>query len=156
MDIRIRNAITNDYGSVIKIISQVQDMHVEWRPDIYKYNDNLITKEEFEKLVENNTFFVAENENKKIVGVLEIILRHIESPAHVTRDVIFIDTMAVDEKYRGLGVGHKMFEFLKMMKIEKNIDGIELQVNARNRAAYEMYKKYGFTEKSIIMELLAR
>lgn len=155
MDIRIRNATTNDYGSVIKIISQVQDMHVEWRPDIYKYNDNLITKEEFEKLVENNTFFVAENENKKIVGVLEIIFRHIESPAHVTRDVIFIDTMAVDEKYRGLGVGHKMFEFLKMMKIEKNMDGIELQVNARNRAAYEMYKKYGFTEKSINMELLA-
>ena len=156
MDIRIRNATTNDYGSVIKIISQVQDMHVEWRPDIYKYNDNLITKEEFEKLVENNTFFVVENENKKIVGVLEIIFRHIESPAHVTRDVIFIDTMAVDEKYRGLGVGHKMFEFLKMMKIEKNMDGIELQVNARNRAAYEMYKKYGFTEKSINMELLAR
>ena len=155
MDIRIRNATTNDYGSVIKIISQVQDMHVEWRPDIYKYNDNLITKEEFEKIVENNTFFVAENENKKIVGVLEIIFRHIESPAHVTRDVIFIDTMAVDEKYRGLGVGHKMFEFLKMMKIEKNMDGIELQVNARNRAAYEMYKKYGFTEKSINMELLA-
>ena len=155
MDIKIRNATTNDYGSVIKIISQVQDMHVEWRPDIYKYNDNLITKEEFEKLVENNTFFVAENENKKIVGVLEIIFRHIESPAHVTRDVIFIDTMAVDEKYRGLGVGHKMFEFLKMMKIEKNMDGIELQVNARNRAAYEMYKKYGFTEKSINMELLA-
>lgn len=76
MDIRIRNATTNDYGSIIKIISQIQDMHVEWRPDIYKYNDNLITKEEFEKLVENNTFFVAENENKKIVGVLEIILRH--------------------------------------------------------------------------------
>ena len=156
MNMKIRNATINDYESVIKIISQVQDMHVEWRPDIYKYNDNLITKEEFEKLVENNTFFVAENENKKIVGVLEIIFRHIESPAHVTRDVIFIDTMAVDEKYRGLGVGHKMFEFLKAMKIEKNMDGIELQVNARNRAAYEMYKKYGFTEKSINMELLAR
>ena len=27
MDIRIRNATTNDYESVIKIISQVQDMH---------------------------------------------------------------------------------------------------------------------------------
>ena len=36
MDIRIRNATTNDYESVIKIISQVQDMHVEWRPDIGK------------------------------------------------------------------------------------------------------------------------
>ena len=154
MDIKMRIASINDYESVIKIISQVQDMHVEWRPDIYKYNNNLISKEAFEKIVETNTFFVAENENKKIVGVLEIAFRHVETPAHVTRDIIFIDTMAVDEKYRGLGVGHKMFEFLKTMKSEKNMDGIELQVNAKNRAAYEMYQKYGFTEKSINMELL--
>ena len=119
MDIQIRTATINDYESVIKIISQVQDMHVEWRPDIYRHNDNLISKEVFEKIVESNTFFVAENDNEKIVGVLEIAFRHIESPAHVTRDIIFIDTMAVAEKYRGLGVGHKMFEFLKIMKIEK-------------------------------------
>ena len=33
-------------------------------------------------------------------------------------------------------------------------DGIELQVNARNRAAYEMYTKCGFREKSINMELV--
>ena len=77
-----------------------------------------------------------------------------ESPAHVIGNVIFIDTMAIDEQYRGQGIGHKMFEFLKNMKIEKNMDGIELQVNARNIAAYEMYKKCGFTEKSINMELL--
>ena len=144
----------SDLGAEIKIISQVQDMHVEWRPDIYKYNNNLIPKEAFEEIVETNTFFVAENENEKIVGVLEIVFRHIETPAHVTRDIIFIDTMAVDEKYRGLGVGHQMFEFLRVLKIEKNMDGIELQVNAKNRAAYEMYQKYGFTEKSINMELL--
>ena len=89
MDIKIRNAITNDYGSVIKIISQVQDMHVEWRPDIYKYNDNLIAKEEFEKIVENNTFFVAENENKKIVGILEIIL-DILKVRHMLRETLFL------------------------------------------------------------------
>ena len=40
------------------------------------------------------------------------------------------------------------------IKAEKNLDGIELQVNARNSAAYEMYRKYGFTQKSINMELL--
>ena len=31
-------------------------------------------------------------------------------------------------------------------------DAIELQVNAKNRLAYERYKNYGFTEKSINME----
>lgn len=153
MNINIRLAKETDYEAVMKIMSQVQEMHVQWRPDIYKYNDKLFTREIFSDIVKGNTFFVAES-NKKVVGVLEITFRHIESPAHVTRDVIFIDTMAIDEAYRGNGIGHQMFEFLKAMKTEKNMDGIELQVNARNVAAHEMYKKCGFTEKSINMELL--
>lgn len=153
MNIKIRHALETDYEAVMKIMSQVQEMHVQWRPDIYKYNDKLFTEEIFKNIVKSGTFFVTEI-NNSVVGVLEITFRHIESPAHVTRDVIFIDTMAIDEEYRGKGVGHQMFEFLKLMKVEKNMDGIELQVNARNIAAYEMYKKYGFTEKSINMELL--
>ena len=153
MNVEIRAATIKDYEAVIKIMSQVQDMHVKWRPDIYRHNDNLLPKEVFAKIIEDGTFFVAENDNV-VVGVLEIVFRHVESPSHVTRDFIFVDTMAIDEKYRGMGVGHKMFDFLKIMKIEKNMDGIELQVNVKNDAAYEMYKKCGFTEKSINMELL--
>ena len=153
MDIQIRIAKKEDYESVKKIMSQVQDMHVEWRPDIYKHNENLISQDVFEKIIENDTFYVAVCEDS-VVGILEITYRHIESPSHVTRDVIFVDTMAIDENYRKLGIGHKMFDFLKQLKVEKNLDGIELQVNAKNSAAYEMYKKYGFTEKSINMELL--
>ena len=152
-DVIIRKAIKSDYESVIKIMSQVQDMHVKWRPDIYKQNDNMIPEDVFEKIIENGIFYVAET-NNVVVGVLEIVYRHVESPSHVTRDVIFIDTMAIDETYRGMGIGHQMFDFLKVMKQEKGFDGIELQVNAKNRAAYEMYLKCGFTEKSINMELI--
>lgn len=153
MNIQIRLARKNDYESVNRIMSQVQDMHVEWRPNIYKPNENLISEDVFKKITENGTFYVAEAEGV-VVGILEIVFRHVESPSHVTRDFIFIDSMAIDEKYRGMGIGHQMFDFLKKLKKEKNLDGIELQVNVRNSAAYEMYKKYGFTEKSINMELL--
>ena len=153
MNIQIRLARKNDYESVNRIMSQVQDMHVEWRPDIYKPNENLISEDVFKKITENGTFYVSEAEGV-VVGILEIVFRHVESPSHVTRDFIFIDSMAIDEKYRGMGIGHQMFDFLKKLKKEKNLEGIELQVNARNSAAYEMYKKYGFTEKSINMELL--
>ena len=153
MNIQIRLARKNDYESVNRIMTQVQNIHVEWRPDIYKPNENLIPEDVFEKIIENGTFYVAESEGV-VVGILEIVFRHVESPSHVTRNFIFIDSMAIDEKYRGMGIGHQMFDFSKKLKKEKNLDGIELQVNARNSAAYEMYKKYGFTEKSINMELL--
>ena len=109
-----------DYESVISIMSQVQDMHVEWRPDIYKHNENLVPQDVFEKMIENDTFYVAEN-NNSVVGVLEIAYRHVESPSHVTRDFIFVDTMAIDENYRGMGIGHKMFDLLKQIKAEKNL-----------------------------------
>lgn len=80
--------------------------------------------------------------------------RHIESSNQVTRNIIYIDSMAVDEQYRGKGIGHTFFELLKELKTQKGYDGIELQVNAKNKAAYKMYTDYGFTEKSINMELL--
>ena len=152
MDFTVRNVTLKDYNAVVEIMNQVQQMHVEWRPDIYKPNDHLIPPDVFEKLVEGENFFVAETAGT-VVGILEIVFRHIENPSHVTRDVIFIDSMAVDEKYRGMGIGHLFFEKVKEIKEQKKFDGIELQVNAKNRAAYEMYSKYGFTEKSINMEL---
>ena len=104
-------------------------------------------------MISSGNLFVADVDGI-VAGVLEITYRHIESPAHVTRDVIFIDTMAVDSQFRGKGIGHQFFEKVKELKETSGLDGIELQVNARNHAAYEMYRKYGFTEKSINMELL--
>ena len=145
----------SDYDSVVRILNQGQALHINWRPDIYKPNDALLPKAVFEEIVKGDTFYIAENEGN-VIGILELIFRHIESPAQVTRDIVFIDTMAVDEPYRGMGVGHLFFEKVKEIKAEKNLDGIELQVNAKNKAAYEMYCNYGFTEKSIHMVIVER
>ena len=152
-DFIIRNAKIEDYPAVRRIFHQVQTMHVAWRPDIYKPNDDLLPEAVFRKIVEGNTFYVAET-NGTVVGILELVFRHIESPAHVTRNIVFIDSMAVDKAYRGMGIGHLFFEKVKEIKEQNHFDGIELQVNAKNKAAYEMYTRYGFTEKSINMELL--
>ena len=141
-----------DYERVSKIMDQVQQLHVEWRPDVYKPASPLITMDMFEAILKDENWYVAEA-GGVVVGVLELMKRHVESPAQVMKDVLFISTMAVDEKYRGKGIGHLFFEKVKRLKQEKGYDTIELQVNAKNRLAYEMYRKYGFTEKSINMEL---
>ena len=133
-------------------MDQVQQLHVEWRPDVYKPASPLITMDMFEAILKDGNWYVAEADGV-VVGILELMKRHVESPAQVTKDVLFISTMAVDEKYRGKGIGHLFFEKVKQLKQEKEYDTIELQVNAKNRLAYEMYRKYGFTEKSINMEL---
>ena len=153
MDIHIRTAKVEDYNAVEAIMKQVHKLHVGWRPDVYKQQETILPLDEFKQAIQEQAFFVAEGEGK-VVGILGLMYRHVETPVHVTKDIIFIDSMAVDEPYRKKGVGHAFFDFLKELKIEKGYDAIELQVNARNKGAYDMYRNYGFTEKSINMELL--
>ena len=152
MEVIVRLPRLQDYERVSQIMDQVQQLHVEWRPDVYKPASPLITMDMFEAILKDGNWYVAEADGV-VVGVLELMKRHVESPAQVMKDVLFISTMAVDEKYRGKGIGHLFFEKVKQLKQEKGYDTIELQVNAKNRLAYEMYRKYGFMEKSINMEL---
>ena len=139
MDIIIRPAETSDFDSVVHILNQVQALHVNWRPYIYKESKDFFSLNAFQDALDKEAFYVAESEHR-IIGILELTYRHIEFPSMLSRDE--------------MGIGHHFFEMLKDLKKEEHFDGIELQVNAKNVAAYEMYKKCGFTEKSINMELL--
>ena len=52
-----------------------------------------------------------------------------------------------------LGIGHAFFKQVKEIASQRHANAIELQVNAMNKQAYDMYAKCGFREKSINMEL---
>ena len=34
----IREARPEDYEPIVKLLNQVQELHEQWRPDIYKFN----------------------------------------------------------------------------------------------------------------------
>lgn len=152
--VTIRYAQENDYLGVETIMHQVQNMHVTWRPDIYKKGDIVLPYKVFKKAVKDNCFLVAEI-SRQIVGLLFFMIRHIENTNQVTRDILFIDSMAVAEGYCGHGIGRSLFAYVKDIKQQRSLDGFELQVNAKNLDARAKYEKYGFTEKSINMELLS-
>ena len=82
MDIHIRNAEKTDYKAVSRIMNQVQEMHVTWRPDIYRSNENLISEDIFDLMVSGGNLFVADV-GGIVAGVLEVVYKHIESPAHM-------------------------------------------------------------------------
>lgn len=149
---QIRYAKPEDYPAAENIMQQVHNLHIAWRPDVYKESNPVLPQEEFLDAADKCMFVVAEADGE-VVGVLSYMYRHVEASGRVTKDTIFIDVMAVDENYRGKDIGHQLFDFVKALVKEKDLDGIELQVNARNTLAKKMYESYGFTEKSINMEL---
>lgn len=152
MNTRIRLANFSDYQQVLKILNQVHDLHVKLRPDIYRNTNKLMNKEIFKEKTESNCYYVAEIDGV-VVGILDLIFKNIDSPAHNKRKIILIDVIGVDINYQNLGIGKKLLDKAKLLKDKYKYDSIELNVNSANLRAYSMYKKYGFKEKSIILEL---
>lgn len=152
MNFTIRKAVSGDYAAVEKIMEQVQQLHIDLRRDIYRPVDVVMSRDEFEGELQRDGCFVAEADGR-VVGVASILYRHVNAPHMVERNVLFIETLAVDAPYRRLGIGKALLDFLKELKKGKNMDGLELQVNARNMDAFKMYEACGFTMKSINMEI---
>ena len=153
MDISVRKACAQDYDACESIMQQVQQLHVGMRPDIYRPVEVAYPREEFDENVARGMLYVAETADG-VCGILQMLLRRVRSPHQCERSVLFIETMAVDEAHRGQGIGHRLIDRAKALQSEMGLDGLELQVNARNLRALKMYEDCGFTFKSINMELL--
>ena len=148
MEVIVRLPRLQDYERVSKIMDQVQQLHVEWRPDVYKPASPLITMDMFEAILKDENWYVAEADGV-VVGVLELMKRHVESPAQVMKDVLFISTMAVDEKYRGKGIGSEFFRRLDIWAEEMKVSRLELTVICENSVAKHLYEKNGFEIEGI-------
>lgn len=153
METKIRYALLEDYEDILLIMQQVVTLHAQWRPDIFKKTGDVLPFDFYNKIVNGKNILVFE-ENKKIAGFIIFLVRHIEDDILSERNILFIDTLAVDEQYRGQGVGRQLLASVKMIKEKEHYDGIELQVNAKNINARKMYEACGFSEQSIYMELL--
>lgn len=150
--VKVRPATMEDYPAAASIMTQVHALHVGWRPDVYRPCEVVLSQACYQELVDTGCAFVAEM-NGQVVGILHVCYRHVEGESSVTRDIVFADVIAVDEPYRGRGIGRALVEHMKRIKQEKHLDDMMLQVNAWNREALHMYEHCGFVPCSINMEL---
>ena len=56
MKITIRTPKIQDYDRFSNIMDQVQKLHVDWRPDVYKPASPLITREMFEQILKSDSW----------------------------------------------------------------------------------------------------
>lgn len=148
----IRSATSNDYAPAEAIMEQVQNLHAGWRPDVYRADVTMLTPNYFEELVSAGQVLVWEEEGE-VTGLVIFQERRTGGPVKVERKTLFIDSIAVDEAYRGLGIGRRLLNECVSIARQRGCCGLELQVNAANARAMKFYREYGFGEKSVNMEL---
>lgn len=100
--------------------------------DFWTYN---VFKSELENPL--SKYIVATNEKNEIIGYAGIWQP--DDEAHITNIV-------TKKIYRNKKIGTRMLEELLKIAKSKNIKDITLEVNANNKIAISLYKKYNFKE----------
>ena len=127
---KIRNLEKNDINQVIEI----------WTNSFSRNFDKPINPN---YLSDPNSITIVMSEENIIIGVatLHIIKK-------LTRILGLIEDVAVNENYRGLGIGKKLVKELIKIGNEKNCDKIVLNSSEKNSKFYE---KIGFQKNELQM-----
>lgn len=148
MELKIEIPQIKDWEKVNQLAKQVHKLHVHWRPDLFLDVENVISIEDFEKLVENEEIVIAKLE-KEIVGYMVFNIKEKIRNTMKYRKQLSIEAICVDEKYRSKGIGTKLLNYAKKIGKEKNCTNLYLTVNEENEGAIKLYEKFGFKVKNI-------
>ena len=144
----VRFAEEKDIEKVNELRKQVNDIHVEGRPDIFKPGFSTEIREVAKSFIqdENKDIIVAIRDGE-IAGMLCVeVVDKPESPYGIARSFYHVVEVAVDEKYRQQGVGRELFDFIKTDAARRGLDKIELDAWEFNETAIEFYRAVGFRE----------
>jgi len=120
----------------VRVFNAVLRLMPQLAPD-----SELPTKKQFKGILtsERTHFFIAELDNKEIVGILTIVIYDIPSGTKV-----WIEDVVVDESQRGKGFGKELLLFAINFARSTGAESIELTSRPSRIAANQLYQKSGF------------
>lgn len=147
----IELATKHDRPDVERLAKQVHEMHVQWRPDLYTMPEELFPEELYAELVKNRELYVAKLDGA-VIGFAWVRIRTSEGVGLITRKVMLINQVCVDEALRNHGIGTQMMEEIRVLAKAFGCTDLQLGVYPQNDAAVSFYQKCGFMIRSIDMQ----
>jgi glucosamine-phosphate N-acetyltransferase len=137
----IRNLNKTDYANYIKLISQFRPI------------TNEITQSKFDeiydKIFNNSEIYVYVNDKDDIMGSITVIYE--QKFIHNFSIYAHIEDVIVDEKYRLLGIGSKLLQYVKKIAKDKNCFKLSLVCN---ESVKKFYLSNNFEARGLNMSFL--
>ncbi|MBR6349299.1 MAG: GNAT family N-acetyltransferase [Lachnospiraceae bacterium] len=151
----VRRAEKRDIPRIMELLVQVNMVHHNGRPDIFKGPTTKYTADELAAILEDDRtpVFVCVDENDKVLGHGFCIYKEV-SGDQLLSDIktLYIDDICVDEAARGLGIGRALYEYIKDFARENGFYNITLNVWSCNPGAIRFYESMGLKPQKIGME----
>ena len=154
MSFNVRRAEARDIPAVMELLKQVNQVHHDGRPDLFKLTTKY-TEDELGAILENSRtpVFVCEDSDGRILGHGFCILQHPEN-TKLLHDILtlYIDDICVDSAARGRHVGTAIYERILQYARECGCYNVTLNVWNCNPGAMKFYEKLGLSPYKVGME----
>ena len=152
----IRRAQQKDISKIGDLLSQVDLVHHNGRPDIFKIGRKY-SDEELEMLMEDEErpILVCTDESDEVVGYCFcIFVRHTDNSVLTDIKTLYIDDLCVDEAMRGKHIGKELYEAAVKLAKDSGCYNLTLNVWSCNKSAIRFYEAPGLVPQKIGMELI--
>ena len=150
----VRRAETRDIPAILDLLVQVDMVHHNGRPDLFKGPATKYGAEELERILadEETPVFVCEDEQGRVRGHGFCVMQHSGGRLLEEHTTVYIDDICVAEAARGQGIGRALYEHILAFAREKGAYNVTLNVWTCNPGAMAFYEKLGLTPYKVGME----
>lgn len=149
----IRKANKNDIGRIIELLHQVDMVHHEIRPDLFKPYTTKYNEQELEALLDNDSKPIFVYDDGEVLGHAFCQITDVKSHKLLQdAKTLYIDDICVDEKARGKHVGKALYEFVRDYAKSIGCYNMTLNVWEGNAPALNFYKNMGMKVQKTGME----
>ncbi len=153
----IRPAEKRDIPDLMRLLTQVDMVHHNGRPDIFKGPTTKYDEKELEGILADpqTPVFVSCCEGDEVLGYAFCVIKETRGD-RLLCDIktLYIDDLCVDEAKRGRGVGRELYGYCVEFARSLGCRNLTLNVWSCNPSAIRFYEKCGLVPQKIGMEII--
>ena len=153
----IRRARECDMKDINRLLVQVNMVHHQGRPDLFRAGKKKYTDEQLRELIHDDSrpIFVAVDDQERVLGYAFCIFQqHLDDNILTDIRTLYIDDLCVDETIRGQHIGKSLYEAVLAFARESGCYNVTLNVWTFNEGAMKFYEKCGLKPQKVGMETI--
>jgi len=154
--ITVRPATKNDIPALMTLLVQVNMVHHNGRPDLFKGPTTKYTETELADILADpaTPVFVGVDESGRVLGHGFCVMQHSGGQLMEEHDTLYIDDICVDEAAQGRGVGRALYDAILAFARQEGCYNVTLNVWSCNPGAMRFCEKLGLKPYKIGMETI--
>ena len=151
----IRRAEKRDIDDILRLLTEVNMVHHNIRPDLFKGPATKYSREELEQKlqIEEDPIFVFTNDKDQVLGYIFCETQEVpDTPLRTHIRTLYIDDLCVYETARGQHVGQQLYEYALDYARANGYYNITLHVWGGNDSAQKFYEKMGMQNQYTCLE----